>query len=557
MSRHKVLTAALFHLAQPANVTFKGSSSGKVESFLNIKFGSDTSDQARFAPPRSYTYQPNSFYDVNKPGAACPQQKVPLGGIPLFDNVTNISEDCLTLRVDRPVGTTQDAKLPVMVYIYGGGDTVGQIYDSAYDPTNLVSSAAEKGFPVLYAAMNYRVGIFGFAASPALNASNSLNVGLLDQRLALDWFQENIFAFGGDPNRVTIFGESDGATNVGLHITAFGGDVERPPFQRAIMQSGAPTADSIAGNTSAVNTAAVIRLTNCTAATSEEELACLRALPLSSLLNTTVMYEFSAAQLGLDVYIPTSPSPFIPDSPSRLLNSGQFAHNIDIVTGWDENDGSFFTPTTIKTDQDVAAFLVSSIGLANSSVDQALRLYPVTEFEQDASSNISTQYFRASQMSRDSEHTCPSLLMVQANSRFSRCSTANYLFALNQTVFTPILRAENASYYGVPHFSDIPFVFNQASTRYAEVSSSSDDTISSLMSGSWAAFADRGRVSGVNGTLPDWPGKEQRCCPREEAANVRVIGGPNSGLRSVNSYEHLTRRCEFWNSPAVAEQIKV
>ncbi|KAL2823978.1 Alpha/Beta hydrolase protein [Aspergillus cavernicola] len=93
-----------------------------------------------------------------------------------------MSEGCLTLRIDRPAYTPASAKLPGMVWIYGSGDSFGQIYGSAYHPTTLVTGAVQKGFPVIYVAMNYRVGIFGFAAPPA---SDSLDAGLLDQRLAL------------------------------------------------------------------------------------------------------------------------------------------------------------------------------------------------------------------------------------------------------------------------------------------------------------------------------------------------------------------------------------
>lgn len=204
-------------------VRFRGTTANNVESFLNIRFGEDTSGANRFTPPKPFNYPPGTLVNATAPGAACPQPKQAVSTMPLFDNVTHMSEDCLTLRVDRPAGTPASAKLPVMVWIYGGGDTFGQIYDSAYDPTGLVLGAADKGTPVIYVAMNYRVGVFGFAASPALNATDSLNAGLLDQRLAIEWIRDHIETYGGDPDNVTIFGESDGATGVGLQITAYGG----------------------------------------------------------------------------------------------------------------------------------------------------------------------------------------------------------------------------------------------------------------------------------------------------------------------------------------------
>jgi hypothetical protein len=163
------------YLGGSDQVRFEGTSANNVESFLNIRFGEDTSGKNRFAAPKPYAYPPGSVVNASQPGAACPQQKVPIAGLAVFDNVTHISEDCLTLRVDRPAKTSPKDKLPVMVYIYGGGDSIGQIYDSAYDPAALITGASQKGYPIIYVAMNYRVGIFGFATTPALNQSNSLN----------------------------------------------------------------------------------------------------------------------------------------------------------------------------------------------------------------------------------------------------------------------------------------------------------------------------------------------------------------------------------------------
>jgi carboxylesterase type B len=235
--------------------------------------------------PIPFSYPENTKVDASKPGAACPQQKVPVPGFPLFSNVTDPSENCLTLRIARAVNTAEGfLKLPVMAYIYGGGDTSGQAYDQAYTPVELVRGAAEKKIPIIYVAMkcatqliflthsliaySYRVGFFGFAASPGLREEGSLNAGRLDQRLALEWIQKNFHLFGGDPENVTIFGESAGANSVGQQIVAYGGE-QRAPFQRAIMQSGAATSEGGATlNTTQEHTQTLTALVNCTAANS-------------------------------------------------------------------------------------------------------------------------------------------------------------------------------------------------------------------------------------------------------------------------------------------------
>lgn len=542
-------------------VRFHGKSTDNIESFLNIRFGQTTGDSNRFAAPRSYVYPHGSVVNATQPGAACPQQRVPIQGLAVFDNITHVSEDCLTLRVDRPANTSSTAKLPVMVFIYGGGDSIGQIYDSAYEPVPLISNAVQQGFPVMYVAMNYRVGVFGFASSDALNATESLNAGLLDQRLGLNWVQEHIVAFGGDPDNVTIFGESDGATGVGLQITAYGGNVEKTPFKRAIMQSGSAAADAgTASNISAVHTIELIRKVNCTSSTSEAELACLRELSLDKLLSAAIEYEFSVSAFGFDTFEPTSPSGFIPDNPSTLLTSGQFAHNIDIIAGWTEDDESFFTPSTLNSTADVVAWIYSEFpSFSKKNVQKALDLYPVTSFSGPPSENVSTQYFRTSRMLRDAQFVCPSLHLVRMNQKYSDNKTSNYLYVLNQTMFASLFARQGTSYLGVSHFSDIPYVFDLAKTRYSFLSSSSDIKLSTEISSSWASFAASGSASGKNGTVFNWPDASIQASVNQY--NLRVLGGPNDGLRTIghdkDSYEQLAQRCDFWTSAEVFREMAV
>ncbi|KAJ6127818.1 carboxylesterase [Penicillium samsonianum] len=542
-------------------VRIHGASAGNIESFLNIRFAKDTGGSNRFAPPEPYSYPYGSVINATRPGAACPQQKVPLQGLELFDNVTHISEDCLTLRVDRPANTSSTSKLPVMAYIYGGGDSIGQIYDSIYEPGPLISNAVQRGFPVVYVAMNYRVGVFGFAASPALNATDSLNVGLLDQRLGLSWVQQHISAFGGDPDNVTIFGESDGATGVGLQITAYGGDIQKTPFKRAIMQSGSPASDlGTASNISAVRTGELIKKVNCTSSASEAEFACLRKLPLNILLSAAVEYEFSVTSSGFDAFIPTSPSTFIPDSPSTLLTSGRFARDIDIIAGWTEDDQSFFTPTTLNSTTDLVEFIYSQFpAFSERNVQRVLSLYPVTSFSGMPAKNISAQYFRASRMIRDAQDACPSLHMVRMNHKYSDEKTSNYLYVLNQTLFAPLFAEAGTPYLGVPHFSDIPYVFNLANTRYSFLASPADRKLSTEMSSSWASFAAFGEPSGRHGTIFNWYDAMNQSSQGQY--NLRVLGGPNEGAEAIghgkNFYEELARRCDFWNSAEVLREMAV
>jgi carboxylesterase type B len=146
--------ASALSVTDPSNqVTYNGKSSNNVESFLNIRFGQDTGGANRFLHPKPFSYPNGTMVDASAPGAACPQQKVPVPGFNAFDNVTTASEDCLTLRIDRPAGTSASDKLPVLVWIYGGGDSIGQIYDRAYDPTGLIANSVNQKTPIIYVAM--------------------------------------------------------------------------------------------------------------------------------------------------------------------------------------------------------------------------------------------------------------------------------------------------------------------------------------------------------------------------------------------------------------------
>jgi carboxylesterase type B len=207
------------------NVSYVGFSFAGTEQFQNIKYGQDTSGQNRFKHPQPFSYPTGTVVQATAAGAACPQNSIQslLGAISTNPGVFNISEDCLNLEVVRPAGTKPGAKLPVMVWVLGGGNEAGSYNYSLENPTALVASSAAKGTPIIYVSMNFRQNIFGFANSLALAQEGSLNTAMFDQRLALQWIQANIATFGGDNKTVTLFGESDGGTSIGLQLMAYGG----------------------------------------------------------------------------------------------------------------------------------------------------------------------------------------------------------------------------------------------------------------------------------------------------------------------------------------------
>ncbi|KAG0650086.1 Carboxylesterase patB [Hyphodiscus hymeniophilus] len=237
--------------------------SGQYYNFSNIRYAAPPLGNLRFAAPTSPTGR--VFNDGSK-AVTCIEALPAWGsttadwlvnGTAAFDisagyqppNITTMppqdlsaSEDCLFLDLMVPKTIFDKAgrgpAAPVMVWIHGGGYTLGS--KTLYSPsaTGLIRASQSNGKEgVIWVGLNYRLGIFGFLSGPTFQASGTANAGLHDQRFALEWVQQNIHKFGGDPNQVTLIGESAGGGSTMHQITAYGGLKGKVPFQQAIVQS--------------------------------------------------------------------------------------------------------------------------------------------------------------------------------------------------------------------------------------------------------------------------------------------------------------------------------
>jgi carboxylesterase type B len=211
----------VFRAASPTpTVTFKdgtvvGYTDTGVEAFRGIPFAEPPLGNLRLKPPVTLT-KPFGKILATAAAKGCPQMiaqysaTMPsligsFGNSPIFQAVLGSQEDCLTINVQRPAGTTESSKLPVIAWIFGGGFELGAT--NQYSGYGIVNKSMSLGKPVIYVAMNYRVGGWGFMPGKELQAEGSTNLGLRDQRLGLEWIQDNIEKFGGDPSKVTIWGE--------------------------------------------------------------------------------------------------------------------------------------------------------------------------------------------------------------------------------------------------------------------------------------------------------------------------------------------------------------
>lgn len=370
--------------------TFVGTSLLGVDKFLGIPFAQPPTGNRRFRLPEpieSYS----GTYDASQYGNACPSQganDAQLPSIPglALDTVTFLDnlvytkkagtedEDCLSLNVIRPVGVSADAKLPVLVWIYGGGFVLGTT--NLYDGAPVVARSQALGQPVIFVSMNYRLTAFGFLAGKEVRDAGVANLGLHDQREALRWIQKNIAAFGGDPSKVTLWGESAGAMSISLHMLANGGNTEGL-FRAGFMQSGAPIPVGPLENGQGYYDS-VVQDTGCSGA--PDTLQCLREVPFETLKaaieKTPGLFSYHGLRLA---WLPRVDGKLIADHPFKLVEKGKVA-NVPYVSGNCDDEGTLFALPilNVTTTQQFKGWIRGTFlrGVPEDIVDKAAALYP-------------------------------------------------------------------------------------------------------------------------------------------------------------------------------------
>ncbi|KAF4556295.1 Carboxylesterase-like protein 15 [Elsinoe fawcettii] len=344
---------------QVKNGTIQGrySEQWQQDQFLGIPYAQPPVGNLRFRQAQSINTSYDGVLDATRYGYSCYQ----------FGSSFNLSEDCLTLNVVRPAGY-ENKTLPVLVWIYGGGLTVGSTADPQYNISGIVNTSTTTDNPFIGVSINYRLGVWGFLAAPTVLAEGNSNAGLLDQRLALRWVQENIAAFGGDPSRVTIWGESAGAQSIGLHLHSFGGRDDKL-YSAAILESGGPVGTNLSPlpfyNVAYEN---LTRTVGCpTTWTSQASLDCLRNLTSEQLFNSRYTV----------VWNPIVDGDFLTDYPSNLGRARQFV-KVPILTGANTDEGISFNIRGIATDAQLFGNLTfwRNYALTPPSIRRLLELYP-------------------------------------------------------------------------------------------------------------------------------------------------------------------------------------
>lgn len=383
----------------------------------------------------------------------------------IFGN--EVSEDCLYLNV-WTAAEHADEKRPVLVYIHGGAFTGGSGEVAVYDGEEL----AKKGLVVV--TINYRLGVLGFLAHPELTKESrhnaSGNYGLLDQVAALRWIQKNITAFGGDPNRVTISGQSAGAASVHL-LTA--SPLAKGLFHRAIAQSGSGVARGPMRRREGAEQDGV----KFAEAKGARSLAELRALSAKDLIASVSGSAFR--------FSPVIDSWFLPDEVTAIFARGR-QNDVPTLTGLNADEGSA-SPAYGKMKAD--AFQKQAQQRHGDRAETFLKLYPADTDEQAA----------LSQKQSERDQGLVSMALWAAN-RAKTAKTKAYLYYFDRAIPWPAHPE-----YGAFHTSEVPYVFHNLKILDRPWEAV-DHTLAEMISSYWVHFAAAGDPNGRG--LPKWPASE-------------------------------------------------
>jgi para-nitrobenzyl esterase len=487
--------------------TVRGQRVGANLEFLGIPFAAPPVGERRWKSPAPASRW-SGVRDATRPQRQC---SAVAGG----DGLEVVNEDCLYLNVYRP--EARERKLPVVVFIHGGGYTQGS--PNIYDGRRM----AARGDAVVVLPA-YRLGVFSGLALPSLTAESadgsSGNYGLLDQQAALRWVQRNIREFGGDPGRVSIVGQSAGAGAVCHNLVS---PTAGGLFERAVIMAGGCSGRLL--ESAYAGGGRVAGQLGCTDAA--KAAACLRALPADQVFRTAQSVP------GGNAGSPTISGRALPLDPWQAIASGRF-NKAEVMIGANLNDARAFALGLYPLSQDGFRQTVSGdVGAAN--VDRVLTAYPPSEYDNKLEYVVGAI--------RNDRSDCRSLRLAGSLDR----STSVYFYefadrdapgflSLGLPFPTPPGYRRDAA-----HTDELQYLFNYQAV--AGPLNAAQERLSEQMVEYWTSFADRGTPKASDG--PKWPSWDSA---RERVMYLNTkTAADRTGSHVITDYRE-SHKCWLWDS---------
>ncbi|HEY2386112.1 MAG TPA: carboxylesterase family protein [Candidatus Binatia bacterium] len=450
----------------------QGVATTSMTKFLGIPYAAPPVGALRWTPPQAHAPWMTPI-DASAFGPHCAQSTSPFGQV-------SSSEDCLYLNVYVPVhkGFALDIHRlkPVMVWIHGGAFQVGESDD--YDPTRLVTQG-----DVVMVTINYRIGALGFMAHPALSAESgqgiSGNYGILDQQAALQWVHANIKAFGGNPKKVTIFGESAGGASVHAQLAS---PAAAGLFQGAIVESGAlftqPTLTDAESLGSSLAT---------TVGCSDQTAACLRAVSVADLL--------AAQGTNLTSSSPNIDGVVLPEPLRAAFVAGHF-NRVPVIEGSNHDEFRLFVALLIEipngplTAGQYENAIATVLSVPPSVASILAARYPVA--------NYPSPGIALGTLATDAAFSCNARHADDLLSRYVK----TYAYEFNDQNAPELFLPPVSFSYGAAHASEIQYLFDVPNQTMAPALTADQQTLAATMVKYWTKFA-RSKKPKVS-KVPKW-----------------------------------------------------
>ncbi len=452
----------------------RGVQQGNVRRFLGIPYAAPPVGELRWRPPQPHPPW-SAPLDASRPGSQCPQI------VPVINQISG-NENCLFLNVFSP-SPPPTRPLPVMVWIHGGGFTVGSSMDD--DPTRFASV-----HHVVVVSMNYRLGPLGFLALADLTKEDPRhstgNLGLEDQQAALRWVASNAAAFGGDPGNVTIFGESAGGISVCEQLLS---PLSGGLFEKAITESGPCTLGAVSLASADQEGVSLTEKLGCAG---PSQLQCLRSKPVDQVLEAlppdpTFLFGNGA------YWDPVADGVVLPKDPVRAIESGDF-HRVPMIVGANRDEGRLFVGLAYNSGghplqaSQWAGAVDHYFGPRVGPLVQAE--YPMSDYPDPGAA--------FGQAIGDAVLACPAVASATDLSRYVPVYEYEYDHLPN-----PFVLPMPGIDLGAFHSSELPYVFGGPVASSGRIAfSPAEQQLSDTVSGAWARFAATGSPAGAG---LNWP----------------------------------------------------